>query len=309
MGTIPYGRFIDPLTDFGFKRIFGTDANKEILIDFLNALLAGERQVLDLTYSQTEKSGQRPIDRKAIFDLCCTGADGEQFIIEVQRVRQKYFRDRCVYYAASLIRDQVRAGAGNWAFDLKPVYLIGLMEFTFDDSPGDQCVHHVRLTAKGSCEVFYDKFGLTFIEMPAFAKPAHECTSALDKWLFLLKNLSKLDHVPEAVHQPVFEKVLAIAEVCNLNQQEKMAWDAYLKAKWDNENSLAYAKEEGEREGMKKGEEEGLKKGQEQGLKVGFEKGVSEGLLLTARNMKAKGFDIRTIAEVTGLTADEIRLA
>jgi predicted transposase/invertase (TIGR01784 family) len=307
---MPYGRFIDPLSDFGFKRIFGTEANKDVLIDFLNVLFAGERFVADLTFNQNENNGQIPILRKAVFDLCCTGADGEQFIIEVQRVRQEYFKDRCLYYSASLIRDQVAAGVANWKYDLKPVYLIGLMDFSFEDSADDHYLHEIRLIKRSNNQVFYDKFGLTFIEMPRFLKEEAELSTELDKWLYLLKNLSKLDDIPEVLEEPVFDKVFRIAEVCNLNRQEKMAWDAYLKAKWDNENSMDYAKKEAMREGrelgMEEGREEGREKGREEGREEGREKGREEGKLEIARNMKTRGFDIETISEITGLSPEEI---
>ncbi|SEI38609.1 conserved hypothetical protein (putative transposase or invertase) [Dyadobacter sp. SG02] len=302
---IPYGRFIDPLSDFGFKRIFGSEASKDILIDFLNVLFAGERHIADLTFNQNENSGQISIFRKAIFDLCCTGADGEQFIIEVQRVRQEYFKDRCLYYSASLIRDQVEAGAANWKYDLKPVYLIGLMDFCFEDSADDDYLHEIRLIKRSNGQVFYDKFGLTFIEMPRFAKRESELVTELDRWLYLLKNLSKLDNVPAVLKEPVYDKVFRIAEVCNLNQQEKMAWDAYLKVKWDNENSDEYAK----KVAMREGREEGMKEGIEEGIREGREEGREEGKLEIVRNMKAKGFDIETISEITGLTREEIRNA
>ncbi|SDF78661.1 conserved hypothetical protein (putative transposase or invertase) [Dyadobacter soli] len=293
MHQIPCGRFIDPFTDFGFKRIFGTDANKDILIDFLNVLFEGERQVRDLTFNQNENNAQLSRFRKAIFDLCCTGADGEQFIVEVQRVRQEYFRDRCLYYAASLIRDQVGAGAAHWKYDLKPVYLVGLMDFCFEDSDNDHYLHEIRLIKKSDGRVFYNNFGLTFIEMPGFNKTEAELVTELDRWLYLFKNLSKLNDIPIGLTKPVFEKVFRVAEVCNLTKEEKMAWDAYLKAKWDNENSDAYAREQAIKEGMKEGKVEGIK----------------EGKLSIARNMKAKGFDIETISEVTGLTPAEILTA
>ena len=309
MHEIPCGRFIDPLSDFGFKRIFGSEANKDILIDFLNVLFAGERRVADLTFNQNENNGQISLLRRAVFDLCCTGADGEQFIIEVQRVRQEYFRDRCLYYSASLIRDQVEAGVSNWRYDLKPVYLIGLMDFCFEDSADDHYLHEIRLIKRSSGQVFYDKFGLTFIEMPRFTKPESELSTELDMWLYLLKNLSKLDNIPVVLTKPVYDKVFRIAEVCNLNQQEKMAWDAYLKVKWDNENSMDYAK----KQAMKEGREEGIRAGKEEGIKEGIKEGKEEGKeevkLEIARNMKAKGFDIEIISEVTGLMPEEVRSA
>ncbi len=299
---MPCGRFIDPLTDFGFKRIFGSEANKDILISFLNDLFAGERYVADLTFNPGENNGQLSIFRKAIFDLCCTGADGEQFIVEVQRVRQEYFRDRCLYYAASLIRDQVGSGTPHWKYDLKPVYLVGLMDFCFEDSISDRYLHEIRLVRRNDGQVFYENFGLTFIEMPRFVKKESELVTDLDRWLYLFKNLSKLSNIPVALTKPVFNKVSGIAEVCNLNKEEKMAWDAYLKAKWDNENSLDYAKKVAMNEGIKEGLKEGIKKGFEKGVAEGKE----EGLFLVARSMKAKGFDIQMISEITGLTPEEV---
>lgn len=295
MEEIPFGRFIDPFTDFGFKRIFGSEPNKDILIDFLNTLFEGQRQVIDLTYSNNENSGQLAVYRKAIFDLSCTGSDGEQFIIEVQRVKQEHFRDRCFYYAASLIRNQVVAG--NWNYELKPVYLIGLMDFSFQDSLPGSYLHHIHLTKKESGEVFYEKFGLIFIELPGFNKTTSELDTELDKWFYLLKNLGNLDQAPACLRKPVFSKLFQVAEVCNLNHQEKMAYDASLKARWDYYNSLDYAL----KEGMEKGMEEGIEKGKQEGKQVEQ--------LSIARNMKKKGLDILLIAELLGMTTAEIEKA
>nr|WP_295928965.1 Rpn family recombination-promoting nuclease/putative transposase [uncultured Dyadobacter sp.] len=283
MDEIAYGRFIDPFTDFGFKRIFGSESNKDILIDFLNELFAGEREVIDLTYSNNENGGQLAAYRRAIFDLSCTGSNGEQFIIEVQRVKQDHFRDRCFFYAASLVRDQVVTG--NWNYELKPVYLIGLMDFCFEDSLPGSYLHHIHLTKRESGLVFYEKFGLIFIEMPGFGKTALELDTELDKWLYLLKNLGNLDQVPEFLAKPVFSKLFQVAEVCNLNQQEKMAYDASLKARWDYYNSLDYA------------------------LKEGVEKGRRDEQLSIARSMKDKGMDVLLIAELLGMTAGEVEAA
>lgn len=100
------GTFIDPLTDYGFKYLFGREPNKDLLIDFLNELFDGRKVIADLTYNKNEQAGNRPKSRKMIFDLTCTGENGEQFIIEVQRIHQQYFKDRAVYYSSRLIHDQ-----------------------------------------------------------------------------------------------------------------------------------------------------------------------------------------------------------
>lgn len=79
-----------------FKRLFGSEPNEDLLIHFLNRLIGEERQLVDLTYNKTEYSGHFLDSRKSVFDLLCTGPNGEQFIIEMQRVKQEYFKDRCL---------------------------------------------------------------------------------------------------------------------------------------------------------------------------------------------------------------------
>ena len=310
MQELKVGRFIDPFTDFGFKRIFGSEPNKILLIDFLNQLFLGERRIVDLTYSKNEHLGQIAEHRKAIFDLLCTGSDGEQFIIEVQRVKQEYFKDRCLYYTSSLMRDQVPTGVSRWDYQLKPVYLIGLMDFQFDDSDENQCLHRVQLVSTDTGKIFYDKLGFIFIEMPKFNKAEGELLSELDNWLFLLKNLSKLDKIPVFLKKPIFSKLSNIAEVSNLNNEEKMAYDASLKEKWDWYNSLDYIQKEGFDRGLEKGLEQGLEKGLEQGLERGLEKGLEQGRqkekFEIALSMKKRGMEKQLIAELLSLSIEQI---
>ncbi|MCE7060710.1 Rpn family recombination-promoting nuclease/putative transposase [Dyadobacter sp. CY343] len=214
------GRFIDPFTDFGFKRIFGSEPNKDLLIDFLNQLFAGEKYIVDLTYDKTEQSGPLSADRKVVFDLLCTGADGEQFIIEMQRIRQEFFKDRCLYYVSSLIRDQIPVTVQKWNYRLKPVYLIGIMDFCFDDKADRHFISRVMLrNEKG--EAFYDKLGFIYVEIPRFTKGEEELVSELDNWLFLLKHMNNIDKLPLFLRRPIFKKLFDIAEVSNLNKQDK----------------------------------------------------------------------------------------
>lgn len=101
-------RYINPLTDFGFKRLFGTEPNKNLLIDFLNVILPPQHRVKDLTYGSTENLGNTPSDRKAVFDLYCESEKGKKFIVEMQKAKHKhnYFKDRSIYYASFPIQDQ-----------------------------------------------------------------------------------------------------------------------------------------------------------------------------------------------------------
>ena len=88
------GRYVNPYTDFGFKLLFGTPVNKDLLIGFLNALFRGEQEITDVTYLNAEQLGRAEWDRKAVFDVYCENVKGERFIVEMQKARQKYFKDR-----------------------------------------------------------------------------------------------------------------------------------------------------------------------------------------------------------------------
>jgi predicted transposase/invertase (TIGR01784 family) len=283
MDNVHSGRFIDPFTDFGFKRLFGSEPNKDLLIDFLNQIMGEERQIVDLVYNKTEYLGHFPENRKSIFDLLCTGSNGEQFIIEMQRVKQEYFKDRCLYYTSSLISEQAPKGSPKWDYHLKPIYLIGLMDFQFDDTHKEQYLHRVQLMKVDTKEIFYDKLGFIFIEIPKFLKSDEELSSELDSWLFLLKNMSRLDKIPLILRKPIFSKLFNIAEVSNLTGLEKMAYDASLKEKWDNYSTISYAVKEGKKEGIKEGKKE------------------------IALEMKKRGMETKLIQELTGLSEEEIK--
>jgi predicted transposase/invertase (TIGR01784 family) len=185
------GRFIDPLTDFGFKRLFGSEPDKDLLIDFLNELLKGKKQIADVSYNKNEHGGHVKNNRKVIYDLYCTNDTGEKFIIEVQKVKQEFFRDRSVYYTSALIHAQGPKGNAKWNYRLPEIYLIGIMDFEFDDTNKEKYIHEVALLDVATKEPFYNKLGYTFIEIPKFSKTIEALETDLDKWLFVLKNLSK----------------------------------------------------------------------------------------------------------------------
>ena len=208
----------------------------------------------------------------------------------MQRVKQEYFKDRCLYYTSSLISEQAPKGAPKWDYQLKPVYLIGIMDFTFDVVTPDMYVHHVQLVNTDSNEIFYDKLTYVYVEVPKFLKQEEELSSELENWLFLLKNMSKLDKIPVVLRKPIFSTLFDIAEISNLTGKEKMAYDASLKEKWDNYSTMTYAISEGRKEGMKEGEKHGKLAGQKK----------------IAAAMKKKGLETSLIKELTSLSAEEI---
>ena len=149
------GRYINPLTDFGFKKLFGTEPNKDLLIDFLNQILPERHQIKDLNYSRNEQLGQAELDRKAIFDLYCIGQSGERFIVEVQKAKQNYFKDRSIYYSSFPIQEQAKKG--DWDFKQDPVYTVGILDFIFDDHKNEGELLHLIELKNQRCEIFYDK--------------------------------------------------------------------------------------------------------------------------------------------------------
>ena len=124
-------KFVNPFTDFGFKKLFGEEPHKELLISFLNTLLPQHHQIQDLQYTKNEYQGVTALDRKAIFDLNCISTTGERFIVELQKAKQNYFKDRSVYYATFPIREQ--AQRGDWDFKLSAVYTVGILDFVFEE--------------------------------------------------------------------------------------------------------------------------------------------------------------------------------
>ena len=200
-------RYVNPYTNFAFKLLFGTDLNKEILIGFLNALFDGKQVIEDVTYLNTEHLGSKEIDRRAVFDVYCENEKGEKILIEMQRGEQQFFKDRSIYYATYPIREQAIKGE-IWDYELKAVYVIGILNFALDDVSSSGFRHEVKLMDTTTHEVFFDKLTFVYLEMPKFHKTEQELDTLFDKWMFVLKNLARLMERPTALQERVFNRLL-----------------------------------------------------------------------------------------------------
>ena len=243
-------RYLNPLTDFGFKKLFGTEPNKALLIDFLNTLLPPHHQIQTLTYCPTEHLGSSEINRKAIFDLYCQSPRGERFIVELQKAKQNFFKDRSIYYSTFPIQEQGQKG--EWNFKLDPVYTVGILDFVFDEDPGDSDVIQVVKLRNQNCKVFYNKLTFIYIELPKFTKTLDQLETHTDKWLFLLKSLSQLLDQPEPLQEEIFTQLFTAAEVAQFGPLEQVAYRESLKHYWDLNNVVNTAREEGLAEGRAK---------------------------------------------------------
>ena len=204
-------KYINPFTDFGFKRIFGEEASKLILIDFLNSLLP-ESDIVDLAFKDKEKLGQRNEERKAVYDIYCETSTGEKIIVELQRAKQKYFKDRTIYYSSFPIQEQ--AERGDWDFRLKSVYCVGILDFKFEDEQQNigEVIHTVQLKDQHN-QVFYDKLKFVYLEMPHFLKSDTELDTRLDKWLYFIKYLEDFQNIPAVFNDEIFEQAFEKAEI------------------------------------------------------------------------------------------------
>jgi len=251
-------KYIDPFSDFGFKRLFGTEKNKKFLISFLNDLLDIKYKIVDLKYRNLEKLGLNIIDRKAVFDVYCTDEKGNHFIVELQRAKQKYFKDRSVYYTSFPIQEQSQKG--DWDYYLEPIYFVGILEFELDES-NDKYLTKVQLCDVDEKKVFYDKLTYYFIEIPKFKKDESELKTHLEYWLYFMKHLSEFDSEPKKLKEDkIIKEAFDVASFLALSKDEQFAYQLDMKARLDYQNTIDYAKECAKEEGLKEGLKEGERK-------------------------------------------------
>ena len=297
-------KYVNPFTDFGFKKLFGEEASKPLLLDFLNALLALPAPIATLAFKNAEQMGQTEADRRAIFDIYCETATGEKFIVELQKAKQNYFKDRTVYYATFPIREQ--AERGEWNYRLQAVYCVGILDFTFDDyAPAaperGEVLHTIRLKNQHGA-VFYDKLTFLYLEMPNFRKTEAELETRLDQWLYFIRNLEDFQSIPALFGDDIFHQAFAKAELATLPPAELDRYEHNLKIYRDLKAVIDTAYDEGELRGEAKGRAEGLAEGEA----IGEAKGERNAQLETARRMREKGFSVADVAEMTGLTPAEV---
>ncbi len=272
-------RYISLLTDFGFKRIFGTKPNKDLLINFLNSLFDGFQVIKDVKYLNSEHVGDVFAERKAIFDVYCENEKGEKFIVEMQNAYQKYFKDRSLFYSTFPIREQAPKGA-DWNFKLDHVYTVALLNFDLEEEAFDKddINHDVGLLDKKTHKVFNDKLSFKYVEIAKFDKTEDELVTLYDKWLYVLKNLSRLDERPAALKEKIFSKLFEEAEIAKFTPTELKEYEDSLKAYRDVKNSIDTA----------------------------LEKGRVEGVIQVAKKLLESGMDVDTVMKMTDLSKSEI---
>lgn len=274
-GTVE--RYINLFTDFGFKKLFGEEPNKDLLISFLNSLFDGKELIKDLEYKKNERLGKNEGERKAVYDLYCSNEKGEKFIVEIQRVKQEFFKDRSLYYSTFALQEDALKGQ-KWNYELKAVYMIAVLDFSFDDSSPDQLSHHVRLIEEQTKKVFYDKLHFLYLEIPKFSKSIDELSNDYERWLFAFKNLHRLNEMPKGLESGIFKKLFELAEISRMKPKDRRVYENSLKDYWDLKSSMD----------------------------TYYNEGKAERNLEIAKSALNEGLSVDVIMKITGLTRSEV---
>ncbi len=313
--TVPV--FINPFTDYGFKKLFGEESSKPQLISFINAFLELENKdkIVDLEFRNLEKLGLNLTDRKLIYDIYCTDEKGNHIIVELQKAKQNYFKDRMVYYSSFLIQEQgvqelyydpERPGKNkngndimrNWNYKLKAIYCVGILDFELspktekeEEIVKDDYLHIVKLKDQKN-RLFYDKLTYVFVEMPKFTKKENEIITYLDKWFYFLNNLDSLTQIPEIFKDDeIIMEAFDKAKYLNLSPHEREQYFYSLKSYRDIFSIIETAEQ----------------KSFEEGIKEGIKEGIEKGKLEIAREMLNKNMDVNLISTITKLSVEQLK--
>ena len=300
-------RYIDPMVDWSFKRLFGSEVNKDILIEFLKVIFP-EHEIEDITYIPAEQLGIMEDDRKAVFDVICRTKEGKDFLVEMQYAPQEHFFERALYYTSFPImkqgkkaqRDEETGIKKEWNYELDGVYFLGVLNFRYEDD--DLIEHRYMLREATTGKTMTDKLKFVFIEVEKFSKGVDELTTDFDKWLYILKNLSKLLERPAALRDRIFSRLFDVAEYASLDNIDKQNYVKAMTTARDTHNQIEYAKKTGLEEGLVKG----FEKGHAEGLEEGLEKGREDAKQLIAINFLKLGTPCEVVAKATGLSLEEV---
>jgi predicted transposase/invertase (TIGR01784 family) len=265
-------KYINPYTDFGFKKLFGEEGNKDLLIDFWNQLLPEHHQIANLNFRNGESLADLLEERKAIFDIHCQAISGERFIVEMQKAKVKYFKDRSLFYVTFPIRDQ--AQQGDWNFKLASIYFVAILDFEYDEEEERRKFRRDVALKDQDGEIFFDKLHFKFLQMPLFNKKENELENKFDKWCYFLKNLENFDQIPSILNEPIFQKAFTTAELARLSVEQRDRYEQSLIQYRDLKSVIETAVEEA----------------------------VEETVIVIAKSAILEGADSKFIAKITGLS-------
>ena len=310
------GRYINPFTDWGFKRLFGQEFSKDLLVNFLNDLFEGEFQIKDVTFKDKEQLGDTNDLRGCIFDIYCVTDDDKHFIVEMQNRWVPFFVNRSIYYASKAFVAQRKkfdeAGVRTAIlYQFVPVYVVCIMNFMPKEHEVTKFRTDVALREKSSDSIFSDKLRFIYLSLPFFDKSEEECETGFEKWIYVLKYMEVLERLPFTAQKKIFDHLAKLADVRCLSSEEQEKYDESIKAADDYYSGLYGSYVEGEEKGIAKGRAEGIAKGRAEGIAKGRAEGMAKGMakekLDTAYRLLSMGLSEAQVSTATELPLEEIQ--
>lgn len=308
--------FINPLSDTGFKIIFGKEGvSEEFLRDFLNELFVNDPElnhIKTVTYRNVERTPNTPEGKTPRYDIHCETETGHRFIVEMQRQQKPRFLDRVEYYVARGITDQGDRALreGEWDYKLVPVVGVFIANFPIHGLER-KLVTHTREMDVETLQPIGDKVRKAYIQLDTFDKKAEECLTGFDKWIYILKNMETMTDIPfKSMKDGVFNRLADVSRVSALSDEDRMRYEIDLKWARDYNAELQYARDtaaaEGRAEGRAQGRAEGRAQGRAEGIAEGRAEGIEEERKAVARKLKDMGMTTEQIKVATGLNDLEI---
>ena len=298
-------KYADLLDDEVFKLVFGREATKDVMIEFLNQVLP-DRRIKDLDFIDKE---MHPVERDSkgtVYDMFCKTEDGSRIIVEVQRRKQPFYPERALYYSTFQIQRQVEAGAET--YDFLPVYVINILDFKMNreiDNPSVKTVY--RLYEERTHSLLTDRVTFIFLELPKFTKTLDELDgNVLEGMYFCFKNMYRLEEKPDVFKHDVFTKIFEVSELYNMDNDTRDKVLHKMTTERDLRNQMAWARQEAIEEGLAEGRAKGLEEGRTEGRAEGRAEGRESAKLEDAAKFKALGVAVDIISQATGLSIETI---
>ena len=313
-------KFLDPKNDVAFKKIFGTEKNKDILIHFLNDMITFKKkqQIVDVTFLRPVQDPETIAKKTSIVDILCKDESGNTYIVEMQVAKEKGFEKRAQYYASKAYVGQ--ANSGGAYHDLKEIIFLAITDFIMFPNKKEYKSNHVILDWD-SLENDLKDFSFTFLELPKFTKEIDQLGNMTDKWSYFFKHAEETSEqeLQKLIgHDSIIQKAFSELDRFSWNDQELLTYDQAEKYEGAYRASMDQKFDEGMEQGIEVGKREGIevgkREGREEGLVAGVEKGRAEGKAEgkaeagyhIARNMLAQGMSPQQIQTITDLSLQEI---
>ena len=295
---------INLLTDFGFKRIFGTEQYKKNLIHFLNAFLPPYiGPVTDISYRPTEQLGLTDREKRLVFDVFCADQNRDNIIVEMQQASQEFLKNRIIAYASRLISGSLQRG--DRVYNYPTVISIILVDFSIRELAGrEDFVQHVMLRDDRN-EIFSEKMSFLLIDLSKFAarKSFGKLSDDRQKWCYAIKNMWQMKESDIPASYDIFHELYEECKLSKLNDMEKQEYEKSILEYEDVKEAMDYNRRLAKAEGFS----DGFEKGMEKGMEKGREEGREEALLQTAKNLLELGISLAEVAKATGLSEEEIK--